>query len=74
MTEEQGGRDGEEGELDARVFAPLYSSAHRRFQKWEDLVLDSFACNFEDHPVTRRDESDITAVRLALGGPTALVF
>ena len=30
-----------------------------------ELVLDSFARNCEDHPVTRRDESDITAVELA---------
>ena len=47
------------------MLAPLYSSADRRFRKWEDIVLYSFACNCEDHPVTRRDESDITAVVLA---------
>ena len=28
-------------------------------------MLDSFACNCEDHPVARRDESYITAVELA---------
>ena len=28
--------------------------------------MDSFACSSEDHPVTHRDESDITAVELAL--------
>ena len=65
MTEEQGDHDGHEGELDARVLAPLYSSADRRFRKWVDVVWDSFACNHEDHPVTHRDESDITAVELA---------
>ena len=27
--------------------------------------MDSFACNYQDHSVTRRDESDITAVELA---------
>ena len=59
LTKEHGDHDGQEGELDARVLAPLYSSAGRRFRKWEDVVLDSFVCNYEDHPVTRRDESDI---------------
>ena len=53
---------GQEGELDARVLASLYSSADRRFRKWEDNVLDSFACNYEDHLVTCRVESDITAL------------
>ena len=44
----------------------LYSSADRRFRKREDVVvLDSSPCDYEDHPVTRRDESDITAVQLA---------
>ena len=43
MAEEHGDHDGQEGELDARVRAPLYSSADRRFQQWEDVVLDSFA-------------------------------
>ena len=39
---------------------------HRSFiRRWEDVVLNSSACNYEDHPVTRRDESDITAVELA---------
>ena len=47
------------------MLAPLYSSAGRRFRMWEDVVLDSFACNYEGHPVTRRDDSDITAVELA---------
>ena len=28
-------------------------------------MLESFACNYEDHPVTRRDDSDVTAVELA---------
>ena len=32
----------------------------RRFRKWEKVVLDSFACNCEDHLVTRRDGSDTT--------------
>ena len=31
----------------------------------EDVSLHSFACNFDDHPVTRRDESNITAVETA---------
>ena len=44
----------------------LYSSADRRFRKREDVVvLDSSPCDYEDHPVTRRDESDIAAVQLA---------
>ena len=65
MGEELGDHEGQEGEFDGRVLAPLYSSAGRRFRKWEDVVLDSFACSYEDHPVTRRDESDVTAVGLA---------
>ena len=44
--------------------APWYSSADRRFRKREDVVLDSSACDYEDHLLTRRDESDITAVEL----------
>ena len=51
-TEEHGDLGGHESELDARVLAPLYSSSDRRFRKWEDVVLDSFACNNEDH-ITR---------------------
>ena len=60
-----GGSDhsNQEGEVDARVLVILYSSADRRFRKWEDVVLDSFACNYEDHPVTRRH--DVTSVELA---------
>ena len=65
MTEEHGDHDGHDGELDARVLAPLCPSAGRRFREWEDAVWDSFACNYKDHPVTRRDGSDITAVELA---------
>ena len=65
LGEEPGEHDGQEGELDARVLAPLYSSADRRFRKCEDVVLESFACNYEDHPVRRGVESDITAVELA---------
>ena len=42
----------------------MCSSADRRFRKLEDVVMDSFGCNCEDH-ITRRDESDITAVELA---------
>ena len=52
LTEEHGDHDCHEGELDARVLAPLYSSADRRFRNWEDVVWGSFACNFQDHPVT----------------------
>ena len=44
--------------------APWYSSADRRFRKREDVVLDSSACDYEDHLLTRRDESDIIAVEL----------
>ena len=32
----------------------------------EDVALDSFACNSEDHLVTHRGESDTTAVKLAV--------
>ena len=28
--------------------------------------MDVYGCNYEDHPVNRRDESDITAVDLAV--------
>ena len=66
MTEEHGDHDGHEGELDARVLGPPHSSADRRFREWEDVVWHCFACNYEDHSVTRRDESDITAVELAV--------
>ena len=65
MTEVHGDHNDHDGELDAQVLAPLYSSADRRFRKWEDVVSDSVACNYKDHPVTCRDESDITAVELA---------
>ena len=34
-------------------------------QLTEDVALDSFACEYEDPPVTRRDESNISAVELA---------
>ena len=52
LTEDQGDWDGQEGGLDARVLAALYSIADRCFREKEDVVLDSFACNYEDHPVT----------------------
>ena len=51
VTEEHGDHDNHESELDARVLAPLYSSADRRFRKWEGVVWDSVACNYEDHPI-----------------------
>ena len=73
LTKEHGDQDGQEGQFDARV---LYSSADRRFRKWEDVVWDSFACSYEDHPGTRQDESDVsTGCRAprACGGPTGLV-
>ena len=54
LTEEHGDHDGHEGELGARVLAPLYSSTGRRFRKCEDVVLDAFACNYEDHPAEMR--------------------
>ena len=60
-TEEHGDHDGHEDEHDARVLTLLYTSAGRRFRKWEDVVWDSFTCNYEDHPSMRRDESDMIA-------------
>ena len=54
-------QDSPDGELDARVLAPLFWSADRRFRKWEDVVMDPFACNHEDPP----DASDVTAAELA---------
>ena len=30
----------------------------------EDVILESFACNYEGHLVTRRDKGDITAAAL----------
>ena len=65
MIDDRPDQDSPDGELDARELAPLYSSADRRFRNWESVVLDSFACNYENHPVTRRDESDIPAVEFA---------
>ena len=38
--------------------APIVVSVSGRTLFW-------FTCNYEDHPVTRRDESDITAIELA---------
>ena len=62
--EEPGDHD-KEGELDA--LAPQYSSADRRFRKWEDVVLDSFACTLAgsaDSPLCDcRDHSTTTAAR-----------
>ena len=66
MIDDRPDQDGLDGGIDARVFAPLYSSADRRFRKGEDVVLDSFACSYVDHLVTRRDERVITAVELAV--------
>ena len=43
LGEEPGDHDDQEDEVDARVLAPLYSSADRRLRLWEDVVLDSFA-------------------------------
>ena len=51
------------GELDVPVLAPLHSSSS--FSQVGGRCFDFLACNCEDHPVTRRDESDITAVELA---------
>ena len=65
LTRNQGDWDGQEFEFDARVLAALFSSADRSFRKWEDVVLDSFACNYEDYLVTHQGESDIIAVELA---------
>ena len=58
-------RNGQDGELDARVLAIVYSSADRRFRKWTEVVLHSFVCNYADYPVTRRDKSDISTVKWA---------
>ena len=41
--------------FDARVLAALFSSTGCPFRKWEDVVLDSFACNYKYHLVTRRE-------------------
>ena len=60
LTEQHGDDEGHEGELDARKLAPVCSSAGR-LRKWEDVVWESFACNYEDHLVTRRDGSDTIA-------------
>ena len=65
LTKDQGDWDGQEGKLDARVLTPLYSGADRCFREWKDLVRDSFACNYEDHPDTLRRGSDVIAVGLA---------
>ena len=65
LVDDWPGQDSPDGELHARAIALLYSSADCRFRKWEDVVLDSLACHYEDHPVKRRNESDITAVELA---------
>ena len=46
-------QDTPDGEFDAQAVVLLYSSADRRFDKCEDVVLNSFACNYEDHLVTR---------------------
>ena len=40
LTEDQGDGDGQEGELDVRVAAPLHSSVGRRFRVWEDVAVD----------------------------------
>ena len=56
MGEELGDHDDQEGEVDARVLAPLHSSA--------DRSASGFACNNEDHPVTLRRETGITMVEL----------
>ena len=65
LIDDRGDQDGQDAELDAQALASLYLSADRRLRKWEDVALESFACDNEDHPATRRDESDITAVKLA---------
>ena len=65
MIDDRPDQDSPDGEFDARVLAPSYSSAERSSRKWEEVVLDSLACNYEDHPVSRRDESDVIAVELA---------
>ena len=52
-------------ELDARILEAMCLSADHRFPKLESVVLESFACHCENHPVTRRDDSDITALELA---------
>ena len=55
-----------EGEVDARVVAPTHCSCSWRLRRWEDVVMDVYGCNYEDHTVNRRDESDITAVDFAV--------
>ena len=41
LTEGQGDRDGQEGELGARLLAPLYSSAGRRFRQLVRITVQS---------------------------------
>ena len=36
------------------MLGPLHPSVDRRFRVWKDVALDSLACNWEDHPVTRQ--------------------
>ena len=43
LTKDQGDWDGQEGELDARVLAPFYSSADGCFRRREGVVLAPFA-------------------------------
>ena len=54
-----------EDEVDARVMAPMCYSCSRRFRRRGDIVMDVYVCHCEDRPVSRRDESDNTAVHLA---------
>ena len=65
LIEEQGAPDRSDDELHARVLPFLYSSIDRRICKWEELRLNSFACNEDKHPVRHREGCDISAVELA---------
>ena len=45
LGEGLGDHNNQEGEVDARVLAPLYSSAERRFRKWENVELRGSSCH-----------------------------
>ena len=63
--EELGYRGRSEDELHARVLPCLYSTIDCRFCKWEELRLNPFASNEEDHAPRRRGECHISVRHLA---------
>ena len=62
---ELGYRGLSEDGLHARVLPCQSSGVDRRFCKWEELRLNPFADDEEDHPACRRDGCDISAADLA---------